>query len=545
MLNEEQIRDLLRAAGDTITPEPSTRPIAPVRRRTPYLLGAAAVVVAVVSASLVGLAIDHGKDRPDPSRTVKLPSPEMLPPSSQHYTLRPDQTPLLVGWKIDDARQLLESRGVKVSTRHDANFACRMPSGRVASTDPTVGSRVRGGDVVTLVLPPERVHDCVGEGWPPDLDLAWRLVDFAEGRGPAPAFAHKVTLWLGTRFSRTITAQQAKDPANWVVCSDNGVVCASALHDLVEMKYQLVNDEPREPHLKAERGSSSYFRFPQFPDDQDSRVKDSVMSGREALRVSYWIPTDGIFDLFPSVDVFRSDDRIDAVATWTDLNPDGTAGVPVPDVVGMYGPQAGEALQNSQFGGSYDVTGIDDCDDEGQIIAVSPRPGTLVRPLTRLTVTACQLLSLEPDPDRVGRDFVQLVRKGGAPPSADEPQDFAPTVDLYLGNRKLHTITRPEAYRASSWEICPPEGDGYAEATCPFSAWTVIADENPRRIVYSGAHPELGACATGMADAALPEDRFVHVGLAEPDSCMNNWDVELYYDRDRQITAVNLLHGSP
>jgi hypothetical protein len=154
--------------------------------------------------------------------------------------------------------------------------------------------------------------------------------------------------------------------------------------------------------------------------------------------------------------------------------------------------------------------------------------------------------SAEPDSDdvsadaeRVGATFVAFAR--GNAPSGDL---FAPEVELWLGNMLITTIEAESADTDSAWEICPPEGDGYAEAVCPFSALEAVR-ESKWPVIDQALHPDLGACAAGDSDAELPSGSFVVLGVAEPDACLNNWNVELDYGADRRINAVNLLLGSP
>lgn len=141
--------------------------------------------------------------------------------------------------------------------------------------------------------------------------------------------------------------------------------------------------------------------------------------------------------------------------------------------------------------------------------------------------------------ERVGEAFVAFAR-GNAPSGGL----FAAEVDLLLGNRPIATIDAESASTDSAWDVCPPEGDGYAEAVCPFSALEVVR-ESKWPVIYQARHPVLGACAAAYPEAIPPTGSFVVLGVAEPDACLNNWNVELYYGADRRITAVNVLLGSP
>lgn len=542
MLSEERARELLGLAAGTIEVGPA-EPLPTARHRRPRAVVAAAATALTIAASVaVGYALrTDPTDGTGPHPAVVGPAPEELPDSPQHYEIGTDRMPLLVGWQLDQARAELEERGLTVEVRRDASYGCQ-PLDRVMATEPSVALPIAAGDRVTLLLPPTRVHDCVGSGAPWDWEQAWRLIDFAEGRAPAPAFADEVTLWLGTRFSRTITAAEAKDPANWVVCSDNGVVCASALHDLVERKYFQMNEAPVQPYLEARQGAGSSLVAPSA-DGQDET--HTVMPGRDALKISWQQPMDGRPSA-PTIDVFRTGDprtpdvRIDAVATWTGLNADGSAGLEVPDVTGTYGPEAKERIESA--GMHPAPRRIDECDGpDGRVLATSPAPGELVMPGAEITLDLCRSESLVADGQAIAGRFVGLARSG----DVDTTGLFADEVRLWLGNRKITTISGTQAATdPSAYDVCPPEGL-YAEATCPFSAWQVIARADPQKIVYLATHPVLGACAVGASAARLPAWEFVAIGVAEPESCMDNWVVEVYHDEHGRIADVNLLHGSP
>lgn len=532
MLTEAQVRDLLHRAAGTVDVDPVGPVIAPGPRRPWLITSAALAVAATVIAVFVAVGLDRdgdGNSSPGPVDTP-TPSADELPPSPHRYELDEDQMPLFFGWTVDDARAELESRGYAVQV-HEALNECGLVGGRVSSTEPTVGTRLDPGQTVALVTPGDSTvaADCAGPSHA-DQKVAWSLIDFAEGRGPAPDFAEEVTLWLGNRFSRTITAEEARDQDNWVVCSDNGVVCASALNDLVENKYFLMGEEPRPAYLQLSRAESS----------SSWAARPSILDGRQALIIEITTPTDGRMYKFPSVDVFEHDGVIDAVGIWTGLNADGSAGVEVPDVVGMPAPQAQFALMEAGFGWEAEVEQIEGCDEPGIVLDQEPDGGALVHPGTRPTLSVCRSDDLSADADGVGRSFVEFARGT----STLDRTIFADKVDLYLGNEFVKTISNADAYQSDPWKVCPDAGY-YAEAICPFSAVDVVRNEERARIVYTAGHPELGACATGAEQSNLPNGRFVVVGIAEPDSCMNNWNVELYYGADGLITAVNLLLGSP
>ena len=167
------------------------------------MLAAAAAVVAIVgtTAAVVDRTSDDaGPPAVDPTTATASPSP----------VLAPDQIPSVFAYDADSATRLLQSSGLQVTTKPD--YTCGT-TGRATKTDPAVGTRFQPGDAVTLYvtqIPPNA--RCVE---PAAEDAAWRFLDFANGRGPAPAFADEVTFYVDGERAGTLTAAEAGDPANW------------------------------------------------------------------------------------------------------------------------------------------------------------------------------------------------------------------------------------------------------------------------------------------------------------------------------------------
>lgn len=542
-MREDQVRELLGLAGETIEVGPGAAAEAPARKRWPYVAGAAAAAVAIAASVLVGVTLSGDRDNATPPEpTVALPSPDELPLSPMHYELDEDQVPLLIGWKVDEAKAELASRGYSVEVAYDDEVTCRV-TGRVWRTEPAVGRRLEAGGTVRLVLP--AADDCVAMDMP-DEDLAWRLIDFADGRGPLPPeITGDLTLWLGPRFSRTITAEEARDPGNWVVCSDNGVVCASALHDLVENRYfqsGLVREDGTEvpPSPVAPGMAVSYGPGGGLVGSLTDRAP--VLPGRTAVQVVWSTPDNGSWS-DPSVDLFKSRDRLSDIATWSGLNTDGSAGVAVPAVEGLDAEHAWEVLLEAGFDDQYDVRASDECGEGrvGSVLGIQPEAGTLVLPSSYLILTLCRTthISAPPNDSAVGRAFI-----GSMDPEGDvEPEDFGNRVALYLGNEFMtvipdHAVNIPEA-----WDVCPASGS-YAERECPFSARDAVRRADPEGIQFTHRHPAT-PCLSGTASPPdRPGERLLVLGPYEYD-CTSAWFVELYYDTDNDISAVNLLIGTP
>jgi hypothetical protein len=519
MINEDRARELLRSAGDTVLVTPGVAPIdAP--RRLPLLV--AAVLAVLMTAGAVGWVAtrNSGADQ----HPTGQPHP-VLTNGPGAYRLDADQVPLLFGYTVSSAQRELEEHGWAVKIRRTQELDCRSPD-RLWDTDPSVGTHLRHGATVTIVAPAP--NDCVSA----DETTAWRLIDFAEGRRPLPPTSAELTIWLGNRFSKTLTSDEAADPDNWVVCSTNGVVCASPLADLVAAKYEMDNTSPDQPYLHQSRGDTP------DPTCQSpiAKSRDPVpLLGQSRIIIGIEAPTMGAWCTNTN-EVFDDEGVISAVTTWTGLNRDGSAGLAVPDVRGSTGGEADSRLDTARLS-KRSIERTDDCPHPGLVVAQSPAPGALLSYLGTVELTLCKLSSLRPDPDRVGATFVSFA--WGESPNGIK---FADSVDLYVGNRRVRSITAEQARDRASWSVCP--SGGYAEGSCPFSALdTIRRTKSPA--IATAEHPALGACATGEQGADLPTGRFVVLGVAEPDSCMSNWDVEIYYDDDLRVTAVNLLLGSP
>lgn len=521
MLNDDQVRRLLQRAADTVVVQDVAATRMPERRRrpAPFIAGAAAAVVVI--AAFVGVQLAH---RP----TTAPPSPKptgIVLPEVDRYTLAPGRIPLLFGQTVASATKELRKAGWTVRVEHDVRVC--QPYDRVWDTLPSVGTALPRGHRVTI-LAARAAADCsLGDMSEP----AWSLMDLAFGRGGTSALAPRVNLWLGDRFHRTLERADAADPDAWVVCSDNGVVCASALREIEAAAYVTVNADPRLPRATVAPadilGCVGQMKLP-------DALAGASGSARK-LRID--IPMDGIFCQPGPVFATDSTGQITDVVVWDGLNDDGTAGRPVPDVVGMQGREAAERLTNDGFS-TPKVERVDDCRDIGAVQTQTPTAGSLAAVGVPTTIGVCGTSDISPDADGVGAAFLSFVSGAKAPPFADH-------VGLWLGNVKVTSVPGPdlESSDSAAWTICPT-GGGYAGAACPFSAISTIRRSMWPPHVPDVGHPVLGPCAAGARDADLPSERFVVIDVAEPDSCANNWDVELYYDSHDRITDVNLLLGA-
>ncbi|WP_028643941.1 PASTA domain-containing protein [Nocardioides sp. URHA0020] len=137
---------------------------------------------------------------------VALTRPE--PPPADH--LRADQMPSLFGYDGDAASALLEKRGLKVQQRPFRSCEVR---DRVVASEPAAGAPYdRGDHVVVYTALPADVSCLTDYG---ERELAWQLLDFANGHGPAPAFAPRVWVYPGDGPAQILTGREAADPASW------------------------------------------------------------------------------------------------------------------------------------------------------------------------------------------------------------------------------------------------------------------------------------------------------------------------------------------
>lgn len=278
---------------------------------------------------------------------------------------------------------------------------------------------------------------------------------------------------------------------------------------------------------------------------------------------------------FPTVDLWvdgeqRSVDGIDVSSgAWGDPSPL-TRLVDALDQV----REAGGRMTSPQMSVRYDEGGQFACGDSDPAPQLTDRPSTLISVDPGLpagtpafgchwvriyadgdgriyAVTASdepRTVGAEPEPEAQRTPSASLRHVGDAFYSflsGMTPPSFAPKVRLLLGNRQVGTITERQALTRSGWVLpCT----SYAERSCPIDLFDAI--QTSQQVVQTmPVEREQNACHTVVA--ALPADLVADLadglalGIAEPRACLENWEVQLRLDDDRQIYAVNLLLGSP
>jgi hypothetical protein len=302
MLTDDEARGLLQLAGETVPVDPTRTLPEPPRRPLWPVLVAAAAVVAIAVTSLVFANRDGGSPSPDPAPPV---------PTSV-------QVPSVLGYAQDDAVRTLMEAGFPVSTKV-TDSSCDQAY-IAAGTDPAAGTSLNAGSTVVLQVTTPTDGYCVDDS----ATLARELLNFADGRGPAPQLAGTITIY-DENGSAEITAAQAADPETWRACSAKEV-CTSVLADLSAAAHAFYlapgSEETRyvSPVLTAstQHHSCPYNAGPEM--------------GRFSVRIQVLSTKDGPVCTDTAVDVYRdSDDRIDAVVLRT-LGSTAVATSPIEDL---------------------------------------------------------------------------------------------------------------------------------------------------------------------------------------------------------------------
>jgi hypothetical protein len=114
-------------------------------------------------------------------------------------------------------------------------------------------------------------------------------------------------------------------------------------------------------------------------------------------------------------------------------------------------------------------------------------------------------------------------------------------VNVYLGNKFQKTIDLERDGGLSSWEVCAR----YAGRSCPVSAITELRDTKVGVVLASDVK---GPCLATLADVLTPApggDTVVYLTSEPSTDCMRQYAVQIWSNDVGQITAVNLLLGSP
>jgi len=441
MLTEDHARELLAEAAATIEVGSDAGvdyDRGPRRPLWPVLVAAAVVVIAVVAAFALA---DFGSHNPvDPSDDVGRASVRV---------------PVVFGVDKDGALGLLKTAKLDVDLHEVAS--CEAP-GRALGTRPIAGTLLRTGDPVRLDVSAGPHADGGCAAAVSNRSLAWHLVDFANGQGPAPDFARTVTIYVDGSV-RTLPHAEAVAYSGWGDDSPIGAL-RRGLTESVDL-----GDRILAPGLTVHVDSGDDFAC-------GGRGLPAQLAGRDSVAMWFNPP-----DPMPTLDcqmvnVFRTGGQIDAMVLRTGA-------------------------------GSAPAT------------ATGPPNAT--------------------DPDGIGASFVSWARDSGPAPA------WADRVGLYLGGKRLETLTGADAADPTAWRVCAQ----YAGVTCPFSAPGTLAHyDEPVRFI-SEPPPTcrdtlrpLNPDVLGRPNAHLVVVAPAGTGL----DCHGTFDIEVW-SVDGAVFAVNLTIG--
>lgn len=317
MITETEARELLAGAASTIAEPTGELALAPSQRaRWIAPVVAAAAIAAAVTTGLVLIHHDRHDDQPGPV----APSPSVDPFAGR--------VPSVFAYDADSAQQMLESRGLRVRRTVVTNL-CEAP-GRALRTKPVVGSPIDPGDTVTLYVRGPITYFCSS----PDLQ-AWPILDFANGRGPAPSFASKVGYYL-----------------NGKVSSQRSTLAAMAA---LTRQYDLSRGLNPPMSVRWQKAAPSAATTPPAVDSVPERYQ-----GREALAISIAFPTPSIFNWCECAQVFYdAENNIDAIVAWIGADitdpPRANLDVPYRQVAARFVDFAKGWSQHPQFGEHVNV----------------------------------------------------------------------------------------------------------------------------------------------------------------------------------------------
>lgn len=251
-------------------------PPAPPRRRTPRLLA----LVAALAAVGLGVALT----RPDQPATDRLGD---------------DQVPSLFGYDGATAQALLEDRGLSVTLK--PRRACEVLD-RVLGSIPPAGAPYGSGDDIVVYTSLPTNEPCLINYT--DRETAWRMLDFANGRGDAPEFADRVFVYAAESGPAVVlTGAEAADPASWrptqVLAELRAASSEVALVDERPLTYSL-------PAIRVTDATEGLGRC---------GVPDPSVAG-DADAFAVLIRPPGGSGCGVRLEVYRDDGRIEAVALY-------------------------------------------------------------------------------------------------------------------------------------------------------------------------------------------------------------------------------------
>jgi len=513
MLSENEARDLLRKAGETIDVDPSTPVHITAAPRNRWLILGAAAGVAAISLGSWAVFGDDGAG-PDHSGPAVSTTTDGVPDGT---------VPSVFGYDRETGTAFLVGLGYQVKVEEKPD--CDAP-GRAIGTVPDTGTPVEPGATVTLLVATTGdTLDCASLA---PLD-AWAFVDFANGHGPAPAFTESVTLVVDDGAPVTLSRSDAGDATTWGTPS-----ALTELHAATQYVVQRTEDGKTQyliPGLETRHGTP--------PDEYCGVQRPEVVGDRGALTITVDVPSDDVAHCPTTVALYFTGDRIDTVVTYTQKPATAVnTGARVPDVTGLSLDKARNAVTAAGFTATVEQSPT--CDPrEGVVVEQAPTQQDIEDdfPDDQMWTGAVTLVVevLHPTRDCAALDaaaqgFIRFAR-GGAPPL------WAPEVDQLLGYASFDRVAADRADDRTAWSLC----SGVAPTDCTLSPLVVIADSTK---VVAAEHRDSYACEFidfGGLPTEVLKDEEIHLFPTGVEGCAKQWDISLWVDDAGRITAVNLL----
>ena len=210
------------------------------------------------------------------------------------YRPRPDPLPSLFALNGAQAEEYLEGKGFDVSLEQARS--CE-PPGLVVDSDPPSGGEVREGATVTVRTSVLAGSQC--EYNYPRRMAAWEFVQFALGKGPAPDFASTVVVVVDDGAPVRLTG----DAASELLALDDVTT------PIEEAARQTRPAESGLPRLVV--------TFTHPPDDWCGVALPTVVVDRSSTRFKIDPRQDGESGCPLTIDLYRTDSRIDAIVVYT------------------------------------------------------------------------------------------------------------------------------------------------------------------------------------------------------------------------------------
>jgi len=508
MLTDEETRDLLHGAAETIDVPPGAA-VPPPRRAWPALVAVAAAVAVVT----VGVGVAVRPDGTTPPPPGEATSSATADPTADPYAgdpafhLGPDQVPSVEGLSGDAAVRKLTAAGFRVEVRDEPSCW----AGRALGTEPGLGALVEPGATVTVLRGDSSGSNCLNA---PDFGL----LDFLAGNGAAPPFAEEVSIYQDDDDARVIRGQQAADVASW------------PRRDVVMRLLDTVVYDSGEFHPVA-------INVGNDPDDFSCGRAEplGVTGGGEAFILAPWhlggaVPLNGA-----CVDLGIYENPAGAItAVQIDARSDKLAGPP--SVLGN--SQEFARTRIGAAGYHAEFVAITDCAPVGivsrQQPAVDFAPGdTLIFGLTTRT-GACapdDWASTTPptaSADSVADSFLRFAAGGPSPAWAND-------VTLYIADATMGTLSAPGDRR--EWGFClTPDAIPTGRSCLSGNVLDIVADQQVT--VEEGFADDrcLFHASQSLSDFKIPT-----ATLRGPGEC--GVAVELWTNDEGRISGVNYLYS--